>query len=192
MKDKNKGNTVSKQSKSWMENALIELMKTYKYEEITIQQLTDQAGLSRRTFYRNYSSKDEILEDCFKKIWSEYELFTRQQKDLSLTNVARIFFTVMKKHVDFLNLVNQQGLLNIFILKMGNLLPEVFNELKGKDMPFSKENIEYALTFSTGGFMLLLTRWLKDIPQKSPEEMAEIMGDIIFIANYQNPIKHSI
>ena len=192
MSDKNKGNPISNQSKLWMEDALLKLMQTENYQEITIQEITDNAGLSRRTFYRNYFSKDEILEGYFNKIWSEYESLIWQQIDLTLPNIARIFFTVMKKHFDFLTLVNRHHLLPLFLSKIDELLPHTFDEVKGKNMPFSKESIQYALTFSTGGFMRILIRWLNDNAQKSPEEMAAVVKDLVSICNYPNPIKSEL
>jgi AcrR family transcriptional regulator len=51
-----------------MENALLQLLETENFQEITIQEITDRARVSRRTFYRNYSSKEEILEGSFNKI----------------------------------------------------------------------------------------------------------------------------
>lgn len=53
-------------------------------------------------------------------------------------------------------------------------------------MPFSKESIQYALTFSTGGFMRILIKWMNDSKQKSPEEMAAMIKDFISICNYTN------
>ncbi|WP_160687650.1 TetR/AcrR family transcriptional regulator [Clostridium sp. C2-6-12] len=186
MNGKNKGNTVSNQSKLWMENALLKLMETENYREITIQEITDNAGLSRRTFYRNYSSKDEILEGCFYKIWLEYRAAVLEETELSLPNIATVFFKVMKKHLAFLSLVNRHQLLPLFLQKIDELLPPAFDEVKGREMPFSKETIQYALTFSTGGFMRILIRWLNDSKQKSPEEMARMMKDFISIFNYPN------
>ncbi|MBX4265704.1 TetR/AcrR family transcriptional regulator [Clostridium estertheticum] len=192
MSVKNKGNSVSNQSKLWMEDALLKLMQAKNYHEITIQEITDNAGLSRRTFYRNYFSKDEILEGCFYKIWLEYESIIRKQIDLTLPNIARIFFSVMKKHFDFLSLINRHHLLSLFLSKVDELLPPAFDEVKGEKMPFPKENIQYALTFSTGGFMRILIRWLNDSTQKSPEEMATIVKDFVSICNYSNPVKKQI
>ncbi|WP_315069404.1 TetR/AcrR family transcriptional regulator [uncultured Clostridium sp.] len=186
MYGKNKGNTVSNQSKLWMEDALLKLMETENYREITIQEITDNARLSRRTFYRNYSSKDEILEGCFYKIWLEYRSVIVQETDLSLPSIATIFFAVMKKHFVFLSLVNRHHLLPLFLLKIDELLPPAFDEVKGKNMPFSKESIQYALTFSTGGFMRILIQWVNDSKQKSPEEMAAMVKDFISIFNYPN------
>lgn len=184
MPDKNIGNPKSNQSKLWMEEALLKLMHTENYQEITIQEITDHAGLSRRTFYRNYSSKDEILEDYFYKIWQEYRLLLLQQINLSLPNIARVFFTLMQKHKDFLLLANRNQLIPLFVAKVDELLPPAFDEVKGKNTPLSKESIQYALTFSTGGFMRILIRWLNDNAQKTPEEMAAILEDFIFLCNY--------
>lgn len=181
---KNKGNPVSGKSKLWMENALLKLMETENYQEITIQEITDNAGLSRRTFYRNYSSKDEILEGCFCKIWMEYRALIFQQTDLSLPNIAKVFFTLMREHLDFLSIVNRHQLLPFFLTKVDEFLPPDFDIVKGKSIPISGESIQYALAFSSGGFMRILIRWMKDGAQKSPEEMAVIVKDFISICNY--------
>ncbi len=186
MSCKNIGNPVSNKSKLWMENTLLKLMQTENYQEITIQEITDNAGLSRRTFYRNYSSKDEIIQGCFYKIWLEYRSLILQQTDLSLPNIARVFFTVMKNHLDFLTLVNRYQLLPLLLAKVDELLPPTFDVVKGENTPLSKESIQYALVFSTGGFMRILIRWLNDSVQKSPEEMAVIVKDFISICNYSN------
>lgn len=186
MSCKNKGNPVSNKSKLWMENTLLTLMQTENYHEITIQEITDHAGLSRRTFYRNYSSKDEIIEGCFYKIWLEYRELLLPQTDVSLPNIARVFFTVMKRHLDFLLLANRHQLLPLLVAKVDELLPPAFEVVKGENTPFSKESIQYALTFSTGGFMRILIRWLNDREQKSPEEMAIMIEDFISICKYSN------
>ncbi|MCB2361639.1 TetR-like C-terminal domain-containing protein [Clostridium estertheticum] len=80
----------------------------------------------------------------------------------------------------------------LFLSKVDELLPPAFDEVKGEKMPFPKENIQYALTFSTGGFMRILIRWLNDSTQKSPEEMATVMKDFVLICNYSNPVKKQI
>ncbi|MCB2309384.1 TetR/AcrR family transcriptional regulator [Clostridium estertheticum] len=185
MTEKNKGNQKSEKSKMWMENTLIKLMETEVYNEITIQEITDNAGLSRRTFYRNYSSKEEIIEQLFVKIWNEYEVLITSQDDLSMPNVTRVFFTIMTRHIDFLLIVNHHHLLPIFLTKVDELLPPIFYETKGKTMPFNKESISYALSFGTGGLMRILIKWLNDDQRKSPDEMALIVNDMMLILNYQ-------
>ena len=186
MSIKNKGNQKSDNSKVWMEDALLNLMETEAYSEITVQEITDNSGLSRRSFYRNYSSKDEILEGILLKIWREYEADIRLQSDLSLPNVAKVFFTIMERHVDFLKLMNRHRLLPLFFSEIDELLPTAFNEIKGATIPFCKESVSYALTFSTGGFLRILIKWLNEDNRKSPDEMSSIIKDIVQITNYPN------
>lgn len=181
MPQRNKGNPVSDKSKQWMESALLKLMETEHYHEITIQEITDHAGLSRRTFYRNYTSKEEILEGRFYKIWQDYRADIVRQTDLSLPHIAEVFFTHMQKHKTFLTIVHRHRLLPLFLAKVDELLPSTFKEVRGELLPFSKESIAYALTFSSGGFLRLLIRWLDDGAVNSPEEMAAIIKDFIAI-----------
>jgi hypothetical protein len=109
-----------------------------------------------------------------------------QQKDLSLPNIARVLFTQIQKHHDFLSLLNRQQLLPILLVKIYELLPPAFYEVKGETIPFSKESVQYALAFSSGGFMRILTLWLNDKIQKSPDEMAALVEDFFAIYNFPN------
>ena len=47
-------------------NALLELMKTEPYEKISITDIVAKAGLSRVTYYRHFSSKEDVLIRFFK------------------------------------------------------------------------------------------------------------------------------
>ena len=48
--------------------ALILLMEQQDYDKITITDITKKAGVSRMTYYRLYSSKEDILLQQFSKI----------------------------------------------------------------------------------------------------------------------------
>lgn len=186
MADKNKGNRKSDKSKALMEKTLLKLMEKEVYSEITIQEITDYSGLSRRTFYRNYTSKDEIIQDSFAKIWLEYEEAVRKQRDLSMPNIARVLTEVMISHIEFLRLIGKNHLLTLLLAETDKLLPFIFDEVKGHTMPFSKESINYALAFGTGGFMRILVKWLDEDMTKSPDQMADIVQDILQILNYSH------
>ena len=50
-------------AKNCIMDALLQLMHTKDYEQISISELARKAGGSRISYYRNYSSKDSILID---------------------------------------------------------------------------------------------------------------------------------
>ena len=44
-----------------LEQSLLELMEDFPYKAITIGQICDQVGISRKSFYRYFDSKDGCL-----------------------------------------------------------------------------------------------------------------------------------
>ena len=65
-------NTAKEFTKNCIMDALLQLMHTKDYEQITISELTRKAGVSRMSYYRSYSSKDSILTDYMHRILKEY------------------------------------------------------------------------------------------------------------------------
>ena len=47
-----------------LQTALIYLMGEKSFEKISISELVRRSGVSRTAFYRNYSSKEEILNEA--------------------------------------------------------------------------------------------------------------------------------
>lgn len=62
---------IAEQSKQKLAAALLEIMKQYEYKEITVTQITQEARLSRKTFYRLFSDKDDILNLLFDGLFQE-------------------------------------------------------------------------------------------------------------------------
>ena len=50
-----------------IETALLQLLEKKELAKISISELVKRAGVSRAAFYRNYDSKEEILESVFKR-----------------------------------------------------------------------------------------------------------------------------
>lgn len=69
---KETSNPVVWQSRTWLMDALAALMEEKKFEEITVVEICRRADLSRRTFYRNYSSKEDLFRSCCERLCREY------------------------------------------------------------------------------------------------------------------------
>ena len=54
-------------------NSLLTLLDEKPMDDITISELTQMAGISRMTFYRNYSCKEDILSEHFKDVLKQYK-----------------------------------------------------------------------------------------------------------------------
>ena len=48
-------------SREKLRNALAQLLREQSLEQISIEQITDKAGVTRPTFYSNYQSRQDII-----------------------------------------------------------------------------------------------------------------------------------
>ncbi|MCR5056021.1 MAG: TetR/AcrR family transcriptional regulator [Clostridia bacterium] len=74
---------VRKTSEDKFYEALVRLMKTNKYESITITDVSNEAGLSRMTFYRHFTQIDDIMIKHLKKVLSDAEERIRSRQDFT-------------------------------------------------------------------------------------------------------------
>ena len=51
---------------------LLQLIKKQKFEDITITDIANKAGVTRVTFYRNFNSKEEIIKNHLDNITDEF------------------------------------------------------------------------------------------------------------------------
>ncbi|HGK7337059.1 TPA: TetR/AcrR family transcriptional regulator [Streptococcus suis] len=73
-------NQLTKES---IETALLFLLEKKELKQISVSELVRKAGVSRNAFYRNYKSKEEILEDYYERTSSnlKHDLQDKVQKD---------------------------------------------------------------------------------------------------------------
>lgn len=55
-------NPIALQSQKWIIQALLDLMQIMNYDKISVSEICRKAQLDRRTFYRNFDSKNDVLE----------------------------------------------------------------------------------------------------------------------------------
>lgn len=66
-------------------NALLEMLKTQDLDSIVINDLVNKAGVSRVSFYRNYSDKKDILVQEERRLFREWNKdYDARNKDQSL------------------------------------------------------------------------------------------------------------
>ena len=115
---------MSVRSKSALSQALLGLMLQKDFDEISIQEITNRAGLSRQTFYTNFEKKEDILNYLLNCLFGKY------LKQLEAQKITPEYFMIdylafWDDSRDFLTLLFRRG--------MGYLFQErnriFFNEL---------------------------------------------------------------
>ena len=65
-------NPSAVRSRREISNALLKLMQEHPYAEISVKQIIMETSLARKTFYLNFSSKDDVLESILDELIEEY------------------------------------------------------------------------------------------------------------------------
>ncbi|PKM49729.1 MAG: hypothetical protein CVV02_14755 [Firmicutes bacterium HGW-Firmicutes-7] len=176
-------NPASIRSKMYLTVALLELMDEKSYESITIKELTDRAKLSRRTFYTNFETKEDILNHHFDILVSEYIEILQAYECLTPTDIAKEYFTYWFSHRNLLRLLKKNSLpilIRVFVEFLRNMdsLPII------KNRRFTDSELQYYdAVFVAGGLWNMLNVWVENDFEKNCEEMTDIFTKIFPIHN---------
>lgn len=176
-------NPLAIRSKKWIAAALVTLMQEKPFSKITIQEIAQKAELDRRTFYRNFESKEDILRFYVYQLSTEYTEKLQNEETLSIPTSLLIFCEVAYKHKEFISMLIQNNLSVLLLSIFDEVLPAVHEKVQDRFVGAGETNIlaniDYVFAYNTGGFWNVLNKWLADGCKLTPEQVADIIATII-------------
>lgn len=164
------------QSRKWLADALLSLMEEKAFKNISITEIAEKADLSRRTFYRIFKTKEDILTYYTEELYGEFLQLLNNETDRRFTVTVRIYFEFWYRHKHFLSLLKQSEMLPFMMDQYTRLFPKVFQMVKGNHpLAYHEEALSYAMAFSSGGLLSTLLKWAEDGMDKTPEEIMQLM-----------------
>ena len=155
--------------------SLLELMQKMPYEDITVTQLCQAAGVTRRVFYHLFSSKSGALHALI-----DGKVLALESVRTDTSDELLRFFCYWKEQKLFLD-VMQKNALSGFLLE--RMIEQALQEdydirywLRSNGWP---NNDREAIIFGFTGLMGLVYSWHYTDYQKPPEEMAEVVKQMI-------------
>lgn len=156
-------------SKQDLAETVFLLMKTKPYEQISIQDIVDKAGFSRMAYYRNFKSKDEVVQYYLHKITQDF--LDRTKINLLTVDLRKFFVTV------FTHLTNVKDI-GLLLLK-NNILHFAKTEFDKIFYNKAQNKRElYNYLFISGGLFNIYQVWLEQNCIETPEELADLLIDI--------------
>lgn len=164
----NTNGKIAEQSRQKMVQALLAIMEQYDYKEITITQIAQEAQLSRKTFYRLFSGKDEILLLLFEGLFQECFGRIKAKNIQHYWDVVQVFFDFWEERKDLLSLLQKSDLLPRVFDRSYQYAIQVFEFVRSKELTESFAlPLPYMLAYSIGGMHSMLLKWVEkgmDIP----------------------------
>lgn len=153
-----------KMSKDYIEEALFQLMNTKEFNQITITDITKKAGVNRITFYRNYTSKEDVIKKALQKCDDKFNK-VKTSNDSGLYQMLK-FFEINKTFIGLLYKSN-----------CSHLLTEHFLHTWKHD---KSDNNIVAYTKSAWAYFMFgwANEWYLRGMKETSEEMAKIMENL--------------
>lgn len=164
-------NPIATQSRARLVRALLDLMLEVPYADITITQIADRSGLSRRTFYRNFTQKSDLLAEHVSTLTEEYIVRLRAVADRPMPDIVIMHFTFWTEHLGFLRTLHRSGMLWL-VLEAYNQQMQHVSAATGSTRFAQVPRQDYALAFNAGGYFNLMVQWLRGGARETPQEMA--------------------
>ena len=166
MREKSESNKLAKE---YIVTALIELMKVHDYHDITITDLTKKAGVSRMAYYRNYTSKEDIIN----KFIDEVGASIHQKLEILRSN-ADVYayyyelFTQLGSYNDLAITAYNAGL--------GELILSQINKNMALTFPCNGSSAaeRYRHLYMAGAFYNIFINWLKNGQKEPVSDMARL------------------
>lgn len=146
--------------------ALLEMLRDRKLHEINIGEITEKAAVSRNSFYRNFTSKEDILRKRIRQYLGEWKACTENESHTEPRHLYALLFYCAERHRDFFLTLKKAGLLYLlqdeFFLSFGPADDD--NDLSAYSKAF--------FAYSTFGF---LETWIRRGMKETAPEMEQLL-----------------
>lgn len=174
-------NPSALRSKKVITESLLLLMKQYPYSEITVKQILLETDISRKTFYRNFLSKDDVLNSFIETILQDYvNAIQQQQQEYSFVKTLDIIFEFCERNREILFILRDNNLLYLLLEKLNVL---ILNEHNRYNSQLQENHLgsplltEYIVYFNIGGIWNLIVRWIKN---NMCDSVTDIKKSVVF------------
>ena len=172
-------NPSSIRSRKEITEALLKLMKSYPYREISVKQIILETDLARRTFYRNYESKDGVLDSIITDKITEYA----EELALNPESPLDVIFRFCEKNKDFLMLLHKNDLLYLLLLKLNIMIPE-FNQVTDRSNSIFARIVgdlepDYLVAFNVGAIWNVIFKWVDRGMTDSADDIKETIAQYL-------------
>lgn len=153
---------IAELSKEKLVKALLVIMEQYDYREITITQISQEAGLSRKTFYRLFKGKEELLHFLFENLFLEYQIQAKSRQLQRYWDVVQCYFDFCEERKELLLLLGRNDLLHFFFDASYKYSFEVFAYVRpAETVKEYAAFLPYLLAYSIGGMYSMVLKWVE-------------------------------
>ena len=157
-----------------LEQGLLQLMLTHRYEDISVRDLCDYMQVPRKSFYRYFSSKDGALYALLDHTMLEfYEGNYQRDRTSSHLGDLQQFFVFWYDHKDLMEALERSNLSGLLVERAASLTMRE-RLIPGALLNVDPKILQIVLSFPVSGLLSMVIQWHKQGYSLSPAEMHTI------------------
>jgi AcrR family transcriptional regulator len=163
-------------------DALVELMQEKAFDEITVQEVLDRAGVGRSTFYAHYRDKDDLflsdVEDFFELVGA---LLTRHGASLDrVAPVGELFAHIAEAHEFYTATVASGKMKDVLELGRGYLARSIEERLLLAGVEMEPVQLKAHAHALAGALFSLLEWWIDHGMAETPKAMDALFHRMVW------------
>lgn len=165
-------------TKNLISLALYALLKKKDYEEISVKEICERAGVSRMSFYRYYTSKDDVFIDYCDERFEEFYSLASDIKNITIRQFTLMMFQFIDRYNRQIKVLFSAHREFILLDQLNSYARYIIANLKSDFFIEQKNNPIYAF-FMAGGLFNVIVYWINSSTPVSPEKMNEMLYSIV-------------
>ncbi len=171
----------SQRTRQLVNTAMLELLSEKGYEDITVQDILDRAGIGRSTFYSHYYDKDDVHVSMMEQMIEDMNRrLSERQAGQGILPSLELFQHIRRDHKHIQAVAGSPSGQRLWDMLQTTLNRFIEKTLKSTPHAPGQNSIPLPVmsAYLTGAFLSLLKWWLKAGLTYSPEEMDGIFQQL--------------
>ena len=173
--------------KELIRDTLQKLLEEKDYAEISMKEIAKRANVGRRTLYRYFGTKGDIVRFMADSVMDEFAEALLLQGAENLEETTDVYFSFWEKNAEVFRCLDRSHLLYCIEDHLSEYIMQVALKTKLKDSGMEggqifseipKERL-YDFYFKIAGYWELTKRWMREENRSTPEEISSLVVKIL-------------
>ncbi len=154
-------------------SAMLELLIDKKYGEISVTEICELAGVTRKTFYRHFETKRAVIEAALDGMFVEMT----QKYNFAETKARFVMvfaFEYLARERRLASIFTESELFEVLIDKIKEYVEYAYDDTLHNASSFEPALADYYYTFVAVGIATLVKTWVLNGCKQSPKVMATL------------------
>ena len=164
-------------SRKIIQSTFLNMLIKDGFDEITVKKITEQADISRKTFYLHYLDKYDLLDTILNQELENLEEICEQKKEKGFIEGTVIWFNYFDQHKDFFSALFKS---QITVSFRNKLLDFMMNQFRRKiNNTTSEKDPEILIKFLSMAVLGIIESFVLDELNLSTDEIAKQVGELL-------------